>query len=130
MHKNAITNMIRLAHEVKGPIAKAVKGSTVEGGVEAAALKAAIEEAGFHVVETGKKVLTAVQVFDGPAKGKKGDRGDAAGALVAYGMAGDAGEALLTAVHGWLKEEAGRQGVEAFPGQGVPAEKAQGARSK
>lgn len=85
--------MIQAAALAKGRdvIAKAVADCTEGDFVSGRLLKAELENAGYEIVETPRKVLTRVDV-------------NKDGAQVAYAESSDANDALLQAVAAYLRE--------------------------
>lgn len=79
------------ANKEKDQYARAIADCTEGDFVSSKLLKLALETVGYEVKETPRSVLTRVEVF------KDGD-------LVAYGESGDAGDALLQASLGYLRE--------------------------
>ena|ERR1043165_751867 len=77
------------------PIAAAIKAATEGEFVSGRFLKQELEAAGYSIVETPRNVLTRVEIMDG--------EGDAA-TQIAYGESNDAGDALLHAVLGYVRE--------------------------
>ena len=93
MRNKSREDLIRLAAEGSGkdPFAAAVKDATENDFVSARFLKELLEGAGYEVKETPRNVLTRVDVLKD-------------GAQIAYGESGDAGDALLQAALGYLRE--------------------------
>lgn len=85
--------MIKAAAAAKGrdAIAKAVADCTEGDFVSGKLLRAEMENAGYEIVETPRKVLTRVDV-------------NKDGAQVAYAESSDANDALLQAVAAYLRE--------------------------
>lgn len=73
------------------PIAAAVRDATEGEFVSGRFLKEKLEAAGFEIKETPRNVLTRVEVFKDFAQ-------------IAYGESGNAGDALLHAVLGYVRE--------------------------
>lgn len=73
------------------PIAAAVNAATEGEFVSGRFLKEVLEAAGYEVKETPRNVLTRVEIFK-------------AGAQIAYGESNSAGDALLHAVLGYVRE--------------------------
>ena len=72
-------------------IAKAVADANEGEFISTRFLKTTLEAAGYEVRETPRNVLTRVEVFKDDAQ-------------IAYGESGDAGDALLQASLGYLRE--------------------------
>lgn len=93
MRNKSREDLIALAatNKEKDQYARAIADCTEGEFVSPKMLKLALENVGYEVKETPRNVLTRVEVFKD-------------GAQIAYGESGDAGDALLQASLGYLRE--------------------------
>lgn len=98
MRAAPMQQMIALAHKLDAPIAAAVRECAAEGGLRPALLlKKLVDGLGLEVTSTQLKVLFEVVVHS-PATEETEAK------LLARGVSGDPGDALLQAVLGYLRE--------------------------
>jgi len=101
MQTNNVKTLIAFGEATDSdPIAAAVKAATEGEFVSGRFLKQELEAAGYEVKETERKVLTRVEVFKD-------------GAQIAYGESNSAGDALLHAVLGYIREIPAREAAAA-----------------